>query len=239
MKEIVLHGALAEEFGSEPIVLDVPNVAAAFHALKSRFGPKFHRMIEEGKYWLVRDDVPEDEDLREHCNYVSEHQLHMSDPADVVHVIPYVEGSGGKGFAIGKIILGVILVVVSFWCGGCTAMMGIGLIASGISDLMAPSPRNTDPLSADRDDQQPSFQFNGVTNTVEQGGPVPLLFGTLRVGSTVVSAGADVERTLFAPPPPPPEETPPPETVPVPDPENPGGNSESWTPAPDSGDDGD
>lgn len=41
----------------------------------------------------------------------------------------------------------------------------------------------------DRPDQRPSFIFRGPTNVIEQGTPVPLVYGKMRTGSVVVSAG--------------------------------------------------
>lgn len=43
-------------------------------------------------------------------------------------------------------------------------------------------------------DQRTSYLFDGAVNTVAQGGPVPIIYGRMRVGSVVVSAGINSVR---------------------------------------------
>ena len=50
-------------------------------------------------------------------------------------------------------------------------------------------------------DDRPSFLFNGVTNNSQQGGPVPLVFGTHLVGSVVINAGLNAEDIPYVAPP--------------------------------------
>lgn len=69
-----------------------------------------------------------------------------------------------------------------------TGMMVVGtaLVMSGISNLLF-SP--TTPQARDAEEQYTSSYFNGAVNLTAQGNPVPLVYGKLRVGSQVVSAG--------------------------------------------------
>lgn len=213
MKQIILHGAL-KQFSEEPLLLDVTSPAETMQALKSIFGVKFQRMINAGKFWLIRGNI---NDL-DKVDYVEPNELLFDKQEDVFHIIPYVEGSGGQGFNIGKIIIGIVLIVASFYCGGCAAYpylvstmlaTGISLALSGIAGVFAGSPKTGDQHNADRPDQRPSAIFNGVTNVQQQGVPVPLAVGTSLVGSIIVSTGASVEIETFTPPPKPPSETPP------------------------------
>lgn len=54
---------------------------------------------------------------------------------------------------------------------------------------MAPALEVRDYSSWERPEERPGFQFNGPVNTAEQGQPVPIIVGRMRVGSVVISAG--------------------------------------------------
>ena len=67
---------------------------------------------------------------------------------------------------------------------------GVALTIGGIMTLFF-GPKN--PLAGtdrgEQTDQNPSYLFNGPVNTIKQGGPVPLLYGRMMVGSQVISSG--------------------------------------------------
>ena len=52
------------------------------------------------------------------------------------------------------------------------------------------------PAPAEREEasRRPSYVFDGAVNTVEQGHCVPVLYGELRIGSQIISAGISVEQ---------------------------------------------
>ena len=66
-------------------------------------------------------------------------------------------------------------------------MMGASLAFTGVSQLLAKTP---DLAAAQQDG---SFIFAGYVNTAAQGGPIPVGYGELIVGSTVVSSGLKVK----------------------------------------------
>lgn len=189
MKEITLHGELAEKFESEPFQLDVNNGAMMYRGLASRFGNEFRKDFREGTYEIVciKDDKK---------SYIhDEMTATMYLDADEIHITPVVEGSG----RFGQIILGVILIVVGYIfpaIGAYTIPAGIAMVAGGIVQLLTPVP-NFSALSNERPDSRPSFVFNGAVNVYEQGGPVPLVYGRFKAGSVIVSAGFDVERMAY------------------------------------------
>jgi predicted phage tail protein len=67
--------------------------------------------------------------------------------------------------------------------------LGIGAIAGGISQLLAPTPKMN---TADEGDPRKSFSFSGIQNTSRAGTAVPVVYGETIVGSVVVSAGIDI-----------------------------------------------
>jgi predicted phage tail protein len=125
--------------------------------------------------------------------------------------VPVVAGASG----IGKVIAGAVLIafapqlagvfgavagtsttaaVAGF--AGITAStfssIGVSLIVGGVSQMLF-SPQ-TQSISAEREENKPSFIFNGAVNTTRQGNCVPICYGRMIVGSQVISAGLSVDQ---------------------------------------------
>lgn len=202
MHEIVLHGALKARYGG-PFLLNVSTPVETIRALCSQL-KGFEETIREGAYRLVRGD------LKTGMQLCEDELLFNLGKAKEFHIVPVP--AGAKRGGAGKIILGVALVGITLaapgvgfagaWngatiggiAGGVTygsvvGGLGVSLILSGVSSLLTPTPQVQDYSQRERPDQRPSFLFNGPVNTAEQGLPVPLVYGQVRTGSVVVSAG--------------------------------------------------
>jgi len=69
--------------------------------------------------------------------------------------------------------------------------VGIAMVMGGVVQMLSPQQRG---LSAkDNPDNGASYNFNGAVNTSAQGNPVPVLYGRMIVGSSVISAGIYAE----------------------------------------------
>ena len=64
--------------------------------------------------------------------------------------------------------------------------IGANLAIAGLTEMMTPDPGD---MTSD-----PSFLFNGADNTIEQGQPVPLLYGEMRIGGLPISQQFSVGR---------------------------------------------
>ena len=65
--------------------------------------------------------------------------------------------------------------------GSATALLGVNLALAGITEMVMPDAgKNTD---------DPSFLFNGAENNIEQGSPVPLLYGKMKIAGFPISQG--------------------------------------------------
>lgn len=116
-----------------------------------------------------------------------------------IHILPHLEGAGwGSVFKI----IGVILIAAAiYWSGGTLA--GLGSSAYGFTagsvlllgvSLFWTGYQMSQMESLDQADEAPSYMFNGPVNTQVQGGPVPLVLGRFKTGSTVINAGVTTER---------------------------------------------
>ena len=116
-------------------------------------------------------------------------------------------GLGGAAGAGAAISMGLIGATAATAIG----YVGVAMIVGGTSQLLSPtlseapatygatSPtrqRARDSFTPENNevaDNRASYIFNGAVNLTAQGNPVPLLYGRMRVGSVVVSAGLSVE----------------------------------------------
>lgn len=97
-------------------------------------------------------------------------------------------------------VLGAVLIALSFVPAFAAASpyllsSGIAMMAGGIVQMLSPQPKLGG--NGRESSNQPSYVFNGAVNTEAQGHPVPLLYGRMRVGSAVISAG--IEADNYAP----------------------------------------
>lgn len=67
------------------------------------------------------------------------------------------------------------------FAGMAVAMLGINLAFQGLAEMSAPD--------AGKMESDPAFLFNSSNSNVEQGQPVPVLYGKLKIGGTPISQG--------------------------------------------------
>jgi predicted phage tail protein len=215
LRTIHLHGALRDRFGPS-YRLDVATAGEAGRALAA-IVPGFRAFVAPGRFRVIRGPLEAGMALgHEDLGF----RLGKAD----LHIVPVVAGAGGgRGGSIAKIVVGVILiaavVVLSGGSGAAAlpgllgaagmttasvAVIGVGLIVAGVSQLMAPTPQANDFDQRNPVDQRPSFLFNGSVNMSEQGGALPLCYGTFWCGSVVASAGLEAESFGVQTPVPPP-----------------------------------
>ena len=212
IRDVYLYGAAGRAFGRH-FRLDIASPAEAVRALLT-LRPGLRRLIREG-LWRVIVGPPR---LR---HAIGEQHLFMNAGSQPIHLVPATRPrGGGTGKSVGMIVVGVVLIGAAIIAtGGMAAafatpliagtglsygsviLLGASMILGGISALLTQAPQSdaaTDRASAD---DRPSFLFNGVTNNGQQGGPVPLVFGTHLTGSVVVGAGLNAE-DIYVPRPP-------------------------------------
>lgn len=204
VKIVYLHGDLKEKYG-ESFRLAVNTVREACNALalmvpgfkQSVLGEKRDRM-----YRVVRGDLNRGFELDE------ETIVSFSIGDAPVHIVPVVQGAKDQG--IGKIIFGALLfgagALMGFGSGFTmtgaaattgvqVARLGLGVMLSGVAQMLSPSPGS---VSSESPDRRESFLFNGAVNRATQGLPVPLCYGKFLVGSVTVSAGIETDDVVVS-----------------------------------------
>jgi len=174
MRTVHLYGWLAEKYGST-LEFDVFSISELMKAMKANF-KDWESSIRDDEFEVV---VGKDLD----SNHLSDQELCLRfNNNNDFHLAPVTEGRKAGGLF--QIVIGASLVIVGSLTGNMALLTtGAAMIAGGAVQLLTPLLEDY----SDRDDAR-SFLFKGGVNSVEQGGPVPLVYGQCMCGSTIVSA---------------------------------------------------
>lgn len=203
--EIKLHGVLAKEMGRKAFNLAVSSVSEAIHAINiltsnklnkvlNNYGhEKFNVVINGRKFSHNKFLDPNDKEI---YNEVANSELNLkTNKLETIDIIPIIEASDSDIFAI---ILGVILIIAGVFTFGTSSTLGmalivggIGIAAAGVINLLS-KPPSFEPFQEIGGVTKKSYLFNGPENTIGEGGPVPVGYGRLIIGSQTVSASYDI-----------------------------------------------
>ena len=186
MQTIKLGGVLGKKFGRE-YRLDINGVHDAMTALcmmKPGFEKYMRTAEERGLVFAVFVDE----------RNLGADELGLKRPvAGEIRIQPIVQGSKQAGLF--QTILGVALIVASFFTGGSTAGAGLALLAGGaaiaaggVVQMLSPTTKAGSETRND-DGNNPSYGFGGAITTTAQGNPYPLLYGEREIGGAVESGG--------------------------------------------------
>lgn len=204
LTKIKFHGVLGMSLNSD-WNLSVKSVGEAMNAINILSGRKFFKFLLENdkkgvKYQVLINgrtvepeeklDVNKPETLRNSELVMNFKELKSID------IVPVIEGADSNVLSI---VAGVVLVVVGIlllpYSGGFSAALivaGIGLIGAGVINLLSSPPKFDDFREIANNGGKVSYLFNGPQNTIREGGPVPVGYGRLLIGSQVVAASYDV-----------------------------------------------
>jgi len=211
MKVVKVYGALKKRLGQGRFEFDVATPAEAVRALCANF-PGLQKWIidseQDGIGYKVKvgKEVIEEDSLEGFHFPWSER--------DVFSIRPVLTGAG-RGW--GRVLVGALLIGASFMFPGAgmfgttsifgsattgTFMAGVGTFVSslgasialgGVAEMISPVPKMPDMKEANN---LQNYSFSAVTNTAQVGTPIPIAYGRLYVGSSVVSSGLDVDQVI-------------------------------------------
>lgn len=204
LKKVFLYGKL-KTLCPDDLELEVHSVAEIVRCLCYQV-KGFREALSEGYYRVTLG-------AKRIENCIDESMLHFQlGNTDEIHIVPVLKGAKNGGF--GKIVAGIAFVALSFvlpgagsiaasglWgaMGAATGLsqvalgLGISMALGGAAAMFTPTVKASKAADYERPEERPSFLYNGPTNTTEQGGPVPIVVGRIRVGSVVCSSGLTTE----------------------------------------------
>ena len=190
LKTIKLYGDLREITGHSELDAHVNSVGDSIRFLLMNW-PKLEAHMNTQHYQVLTDG-----------NEIEENQIHYP-VAEEIKIVPVIAGAGGSTgkFLLGAALIGVAIAApgagigvkgaLGFGSFGGSAIyaaagnIGIGLVLSGVSDLLFPTPK---PEKFENDqDPRISFDFGGTPNTSRAGTTHPIVYGEIFTGSTVIS----------------------------------------------------
>lgn len=195
---VTLHGILAKEF-KKTFCLEIKRPKEVFDAISCSYSNFRNRIVElahQGIHFVLLVDGKKITTMEE---------LSIASDNQQIDIVPLVCGAGRAGMIIAVIALGVLTAGAGFVIGAAAGTagalfgsatafigqslvsIGVGIAMMGIQMALAPKP-NMDRPSADVNSAKQSFLFSSKANTAEQGIPVPVGYGRLRVGSAVVQS---------------------------------------------------
>jgi len=194
---ILLSGSLAKAFGREHFkLLETGTAREAFSALKNTidgFGDFIRDSVRRGLRFAI---------FRNREN-VGESEFTLSGTTEI-RIVPVIAGSKNGGLF--QTVVGVALIVVgaamTIMSGGTASPLaagliatGIGMAAGGIVQMLTPVPSSKSGSQQEQasTENKPSYLFNGAFNSTQQGLPVPVVYGQMLVGSSVITVGTWTE----------------------------------------------
>lgn len=109
-----------------------------------------------------------------------------------IRIVPVI--SGRKSGGILQVVMGAALVVAGafLWAtpmGVPLVAMGISMALGGVMQMLSPVPKTASQQDQAGTENKPSYLFNGAFNSTQQGLPVPVVYGQMLVGSSVIAVG--------------------------------------------------
>lgn len=208
MVKIKLHGAMGKAVGEE-WNLNVKSVSEAIRAIEMNSKKLYKYIIDQGnvggKYQiLINEDLflPSDDFRAGDIKAINESELMISNKnLKSIDIVPVLEGNDSKILGIVTLVVGVALLAVGiggailgagatvFGAGTAASvtLLGLGLAAAGVFSLLSQPPKFEDFREIETGGKT-SYLFSGPTNVIGEGGPVPLGYGRLLIGSQAISA---------------------------------------------------
>ncbi|MBV6823863.1 tail assembly protein [Pseudomonas sp. PD9R] len=195
MTRILLSGSLAQKFGRKyDRLLESGTTREVFSALQHTvegWTDEIMRMSRAGIRFAI---------FRNRVN-VGKDEFALSGTTEI-RIVPIIAGSKNGGLL--QTVVGVVLIavgaVMTIASGGTASPLAAGLISMGIAmtiggvvQMLSPTPKTPNQEDQASTENKPSYLFNGAFNSTQQGLPVPIVYGRMLVGSSVVAVGTWAE----------------------------------------------
>ena len=194
LKTIKLYGDLKEITGYGELEAHVNSVGDSIRFLLMNW-PQLEAHMNKQHYQVLTDGTD-----------IGEEEIHYP-VAEEIKIVPVIAGAGG---GTGKILAGAAMIGIVMATGGAGAAlggtawgwgsagavkgawlaksvvaMGASLVLGGVSEILFPVPK---PEKFENDqDPRISFDFGGTPNTSRAGTTLPIVYGEIMTGSTVIS----------------------------------------------------
>ncbi len=176
MTTVHLHGILAKEFGKE-MSFKVRRPKDVFQAIDANRPNFLKRVIDLAREGIHYNIIVDGKSIKE------PEELNITKEVNKIDIIPTIVGHGPAIAIVGAIvaIAGAAAEAASI------IQIGVMLLGIGLQMMLTPKPKMERPES-NISPMKESFSFSSKANLVQQGIPVPVGYGRLRVGSAVIQS---------------------------------------------------
>ena len=198
LTKVTLHGNLGKEIGKH-WELDVESIPEAMHAINVMTNRGFFKKIinndkQNIKYRVLVNGESVLSKSIEKIEDAPKSEIFMKRKMETLDIVPVLEGAGGGGGDEGKdwalVLGGALTMGVGFGMesafGATLVQLGLFAVITGLSNLLSEPPEFEDFREMDDVNKRESYLFNGPINTYNPGGPIPVGYGRLLVGSATI-----------------------------------------------------
>ena len=193
LTKITFHGNLAKALGRKDFELNIDSVAEGLKAVDVISKRNLSKAILENekqniKYKILTDEKSLFSEDVDDIEKIKNSEMFVSKKYKTIDIVPVLEGAGGDAKDLGMVIGGGLLFGIGFAMES-TMMMVIGAYSflTGMSNLLAEPPEFEDFREIQQVNKKESYLFNGPVNTYNPGGPVPVGYGRVMVGSLTIA----------------------------------------------------
>lgn len=193
LAKVNFHGNLGKRLGRKSWNLSISSVREAFHAVNTLTERKLSKIFladheKRLRYQVKINNKPIDSSNinPDNIQTMLDSELCINTKIETIDIIPLLEGSGNKVMGVIMAVVGVVLIAT----GNVAA--GLALLSAGASVLLAKPPKFDDFREIEEGKKKVSYLFDGPTNAANEGGPVPIGYGRLIVGSQVIQTSQDI-----------------------------------------------
>lgn len=183
MTNIFLHGKLAKIYGSK-FRFSISRPKDAFSAIETIHEGFVNKLIEFSSKGLQYSIVADNETIEGVEEFSGKRKIKE------IHIVPTICGSGIGALVTGAVALATYAAtygVVSALVSQLLLAVALSAISFGIQALLSKPPdTNAASVSASTSATSKSFLFSNKENVKQQGNPIPLGYGRLRIGSAVI-----------------------------------------------------
>jgi len=204
--EIKFHGKLGEDLGQESFRLSVDSVAEALKAVDTLTERKLSitavdYVKQNVKYKILVDEKNMLTKSVETKQEVMNCGIGMERKMERIDVVPIFEGADKDDdstdwiyFVAGAFLFGLGINMESM----LLTSLGMYLMMNGLANLLSEPPEFEDFREIEQTNKKESYLFDGPINTYNPGGPVPIGYGRLLVGSlTTAYSHVAGDRLIF------------------------------------------
>tara|TARA_R110000765_G_scaffold426489_1_gene542306 strand:+ start:2347 stop:2991 length:645 start_codon:yes stop_codon:yes gene_type:complete len=193
LTKITFHGNLAEALGRKDWSLKVSSVSEALRAIDVLSKRRLSQVIfsnekQNIKYKILTDDKNLFSKSIDGAEDVKDSEMFLNKSMKSIDIVPVLEGAGDDAKDVALVVGGAMMFGMGLDQSNLMMMqIGAFAILTGMSNLLAENPEFEDFREIQQTNKKESYLFSGPINTYNPGGPVPVGYGRVMVGSLAIA----------------------------------------------------